>query len=158
MTGIEVVVGYLIAWAVRKSRRVGARLDKETDTVLDAGLDRLHSVVIEKLGNDPALHKLETEAQDTGEVAERTRQRVQLSIEEAAENDLSFSAALQQMVANLATASLAPTTVVAGGERSVAIAGGVEIQAESGSVAAVQMRDVSLGAQPDPRKPESTSG
>ncbi len=44
-----VVAGYVIAWAVRKVRRVGGRLDKETDEVIDASLDRLHEVVAARL-------------------------------------------------------------------------------------------------------------
>ena len=44
-----VAVGYVIAWAVRKARRVGGRLDSEVDEVIDAGLDRLHEVVAAKL-------------------------------------------------------------------------------------------------------------
>ena len=40
-----VVAGYVIAWAVRKARRVGGRLDSEADGVIDAGLDQLHEVV-----------------------------------------------------------------------------------------------------------------
>src|SRR5260221_7134951 len=45
-----VVAGYVIAWAVRKARRVGGRLDAEADGVIDAGLDRLHEVVAGELG------------------------------------------------------------------------------------------------------------
>lgn len=61
MTGLEVMVGMLITWAVRKARRVGDGVDKEVDAVLDAGLDKLHTVVANKLGGDTALEKCVSE-------------------------------------------------------------------------------------------------
>jgi hypothetical protein len=41
-----VVAGYVVVWAVRKARRVAGRLNAEVDTVIDAGLDKLHDVVV----------------------------------------------------------------------------------------------------------------
>ena len=58
-----VVTGYVIAWAVRKAKRVGGRLDAEADRVIDASLDRLHEVVAAKLGGHPALAELVEEAE-----------------------------------------------------------------------------------------------
>ena len=57
-----VVAGYVIAWAVRKARRVAGRLDAEADEVIDAGLDRLHEAVVAKLGGHPVLEELDEEA------------------------------------------------------------------------------------------------
>ena len=57
-----VVAGYVIAWAVRKARRAGGRLDVEADEAIDAGLDRLHEVVAAKLAGHPVLEELEEEA------------------------------------------------------------------------------------------------
>lgn len=53
MTGLELVAGFLAAWAVRKARRVGGRLDEEFDAATDVGLDRLHEVIAGRLGEDP---------------------------------------------------------------------------------------------------------
>jgi hypothetical protein len=78
-----VVAGYVIAWAVRKVRRVGTRLDAEADGVIDAGLDQLHEVVAAKLSGHPVLAELVEEAQaagDGGEVSDLTRQRVELEL------------------------------------------------------------------------------
>ena len=100
MTGLELVAGYLVVWAVRKAKRAGARLDKEADEVMDAGLDRLHSVIATKLGTDPALAKLETEASE-GDPSDRTVQRVNLAIEEAAEDDSQFASLLKAVLAEL---------------------------------------------------------
>ena len=63
VTGLELVVGYLAAWAVRKARRVGRHADAKVDRALDAGLRRLHELVAGQIGADPALLKLETETE-----------------------------------------------------------------------------------------------
>ena len=87
MVGLELVAGYLVAWAVGKAKRAGQRLDKETDEVMDAGLDRLHEVIAAKLGTDPAIAKLEIEAAQENGASDRTIRRVNDAIEEAAEGD-----------------------------------------------------------------------
>jgi hypothetical protein len=77
-----VVAGYVIAWTVRKARRVGSRLDKEADGVIDASLERLYEVVAAKLDGHPALAELVEEAEaagDGGEVNGLTRQQVELA-------------------------------------------------------------------------------
>ena len=102
MTGVELAVGYLFAWAVRKARRVAARADAEVDLALDAGMDRLHEVVHGKLGQDPALARAVEEA-DAGqdELSERTRRRLTDALEDAAERDATFAGALREAVAGL---------------------------------------------------------
>jgi len=63
MTGIEIAVGYVFAWLVRKANRVAGRADAEVDRTLDAAMSKLHDVVSTKLGEDPALKKLAEEAE-----------------------------------------------------------------------------------------------
>ena len=82
VTGVELLLGAVIGWAVRKARRVGGRVDGQVDEALDAGVDRLGELVAGKLGADPALVKLESEAA-AGEVSQRTRDRVRLAVEDA---------------------------------------------------------------------------
>lgn len=101
MVGLELVAGYLVAWGVRKLRRVGARLDEETDEVIDAGLDRLHDAVAAKLGADPALGKLEDEVSQGLEPSDRTLRRVQDAVEEAAVDDPEFGATIEALLARL---------------------------------------------------------
>jgi hypothetical protein len=103
MVGLELVPGvaHLVAWGVRKLRRVGTRLDEETDEVIDAGLDRLHDAIAAKLGADPALGKLETEVSQGLEPSERTLRRVQDEVEEAVEDDPEFAAAIEVLLARL---------------------------------------------------------
>ncbi|WP_051900929.1 hypothetical protein [Streptomyces aureus] len=100
--GVEIAVGYVCAWLVGKARRVAGRADAEIDRGLDAGMDRLHGLVSAKLGTDPALERAREEA-DAGEgerePSERTRQRLILALEEAAETDHDFTAALAQALA-----------------------------------------------------------
>lgn len=95
MTGIEVAVGYLFAWALRKASRVSGQLDAEVNHVLDKGIDRLHNLVSGKLGENSALRKLAEEA-DAGQdqLSERTGDQVRLALEEAAEQDPQFAEAL----------------------------------------------------------------
>jgi hypothetical protein len=103
MTGVEVAVGVLFAWAVRRARHVGGRVEAETDRIVDAGLDRVHSIVSQALGeNDPVLARVEQEAEDgREELSPRTRQRLQLALEDAAEQDPAFAAALAQALAEV---------------------------------------------------------
>jgi hypothetical protein len=106
MTGVEIAVGYAFAWAVRKARRVAGRADAEVDRGLDAGMDRLHDLISAKLGQDPALERVQGEA-DAGaeELSDRTRRRLTDSLEEAAERDEAFASALQQAVEELEAAA-----------------------------------------------------
>ncbi|MFE2103749.1 hypothetical protein, partial [Streptomyces sp. NPDC059468] len=109
MTGIEIAIGYLFAWAVRKAQRVAGRADGEVERALDAGMDRLHDVVSRKLANDPALHQLTQEAASGRESpTDRTRQRVLLALEEADETDTVFASDLEQAVAHLQSLGRAP--------------------------------------------------
>src|SRR5690349_19329702 len=101
MVGMELVAGYLVAWGVRKLRRVGARLDEETDEVIDTGLDRLHEAIAAKLGADSALGKLEDEVSQGLEPSDRTLRRVQDAVEEAAEEDPEFGVTIEELLARL---------------------------------------------------------
>jgi hypothetical protein len=158
MTGLELVVGYLIAWAVRKARRVGQRADAEVDQALDAGMDRLHDLVAGKLVGDPALAALKQESAG-GEVSRRTRQRVQLSLEEASESDEGFKARLDELLAQVQEADRqAGAGVAVASEHGVAVVGGVSIRAEGGSVAAWTVGNVTVGGTAGPREPGRTSG
>ena len=104
MVGVELAVGYLFAWAVRKARRVAGRADAEVDQALEAGMDRLHDVVVSRLGSEPALERVIQEAaSDLAEPTQRTRQRLQLALEDAAEHDTVFAEALRQAVEQVRT-------------------------------------------------------
>jgi hypothetical protein len=101
MVGLELVAGYLVAWGVRKLKRVGTRLDEEADEAIDTGLDRLHEAIAGKLGADPALGKLEDEVSQGLEPSDRTLRRVQDAVEEAAEQDPEFGARIEVLLARL---------------------------------------------------------
>lgn len=101
MVGLELIAGYLVAWGARKLRRVGMRLDEETDEVIDAGLDRLHDAIAAKLGADPALGRLEDEVSQGLEPSDRTLRRVQDAVEEAVEEDPEFGATIEMLLARL---------------------------------------------------------
>jgi hypothetical protein len=97
--GVEVAVGFVFAWLVRKAKRVGGRADGEVDRGLDAGMDRLHDLVSRRLGQDPALERAgEDAAEGRDELSERTRRRLTDSLEDAAERDPGFGRALADLV------------------------------------------------------------
>ncbi len=158
MVGLEVVAGFLAAWAVRKARRVAGAVDGQADVAIDAGLDRLHRLVIGKLGADTALSQLETEAV-AGGASQRTQDRVRLAVEEGCDGDPEFAAALRQLLDQLAGLGAAPQSAVAG-DRGLAVAGDLNIRADNHSVAALRMGDVSLGGggAADPPVPGRSRG
>jgi hypothetical protein len=112
-----VVVGLMVAWAVRKARRVGQRLDATSDAALDAGVDRLDALVRSKLAGHPALRDLDEEAAAApvdppsttgievsgaapeGGVSELTREQLELSLRAALAKDEDFAAELAEAVA-----------------------------------------------------------
>jgi hypothetical protein len=152
-----VVAGYVIAWAVRKARRVAGRLDAEADTVIDAGLDKLHEVVADKLAGHPVLQDLDEEATATatqdGQVAELTRQQVELAIIAAARRDEAFGQAVTDLVAQVQAGERAAGQSVLG-PGGVNVAGDVDIHADHGSAAAWTMGTVNIGQPPtDPHQP-----
>ncbi|MGW2525188.1 hypothetical protein ACWC09_51310 [Streptomyces sp. NPDC001617] len=157
MVGVELAVGYVFAWAVRKARRVGGRADAEVDQALHAGMDRLHELIAAKLGQDPALERALEEAESgRKELSERTWRRLVDSLEDVAERDPAFAEALEELVNKL-------QAVVADGEVSAssdgqAIGGNVDIRADGGSVAALKTGDVTIGRAGNPPLPGSDQG
>jgi hypothetical protein len=130
MTGVEVVVGYLVAYAWRKARRIAGRADAVVDQGLDAGMDRLHGMVAGRLGLDPAWQQLEAQAGSDLEavaVSERTIERVRLALLDEVEKDPGFGTGLEELVARLQVleeqSGTGVTSVTASGERAIAIGG-----------------------------------
>jgi len=141
-----VAVGYFIAWLLSKARRVGSGLNRETDGVLDTGLERLHQVIQAKLGNDPALRKANDEAEATGEVAARTRQRLEQAVEDAAEADLSFDSQVDKLIHQIRAREVALGRASASGAGAVAVGRDVNISATDGAAAAWQVGSIHLGS------------
>ncbi|MFJ9845895.1 hypothetical protein ACIRYZ_36730 [Kitasatospora sp. NPDC101155] len=161
MTGIEIAVGYVFAWALRKAKRVVGRADAEVDRTLDTAMDRLHDLVGRKLGEDPAFKKLAEEAEaGQDKPSDRTRRRVQDALEEAAEQDLGFAEALDRAVKQLQgldRASRASDGVSAGDGGQAAGENVINYNhAEDGSVAAGVVQG---GVHFDtPRRPDPSEG
>lgn len=98
MFGFEsFVIGYLVSWMTNKARRVGQRADGRLDDVVDTQVDRLCDFVLEKLGAEPAVRQLEREVTE-GVDNERTKLRLQLAVEEAAEQDTEFADTVRTLV------------------------------------------------------------
>ncbi|MER6590228.1 hypothetical protein [Micromonospora chalcea] len=140
MTGLELVVGYLAAWAWHKARRVKDHADAAVDEALDAGIERLRHVVLSKLKDDPALVQLEREAGDSAEgssvvVSDRTRKRVVLAIEEGVETDHEFGTRVWRALAEVESVDRqrGVVSVTAGGDHSIATAGDMSGIASTGA-------------------------
>jgi len=92
---MDVVVGFLVAWAAGKARRVLKIVDGLTDDALDAAGERVWKVVAPKLGVDPAIQRLTAQARDTGDAAAETRAAAARALEAAAAADPRFRAELE---------------------------------------------------------------
>jgi hypothetical protein len=146
VVGAELVVGYVFAWFAGKGRRAARRADGQVDQAVDAAVDRLgqklHELVAGKLDGDPSLVKLQDEASQGGaEPSERTRTRVALALEDAAEQDPRFGVAIEELVRQLHKARGG----VSSGEGGAAVGGDVRVQADNGAFAAgIVQGDVSF--------------
>jgi hypothetical protein len=156
MVGLEVVVGFLVAWFARKAGRVGRRLDGMADEVLDAGLARLHEVVASKLSGEPALEKLAAEAGESGEAGPRSEARVRLALEDAVEEDPAFAAELDAAVARVREAGgvVGATT----GDHGVAVTGGVHADRGGVAIGGVTGGSVAVESRQDPSGPDRSRG
>ncbi len=134
VAGYQAVGGYLAAWAARKARRTGARLDTETD-LIDTELGKLHGLVAAKLGTDPALAQLEEAASTGQEITEQTRRRVTGALTQAADGDPRFANELTAVLSALEQLAH-PGTLLAAGEHSAIAGQDVDITAETGGTAA----------------------
>ncbi|UMP00031.1 hypothetical protein [Amycolatopsis sp. EV170708-02-1] len=145
--GLEVVVGFLIAWAAGKAQRVGKQLDGVADQVVDASAERLRNVVMRKLGADPAVERLRLEAGQPGGVGDRTQQRVMLALEDAVEQDTDFATELKTALAEAEKNGVVTTS---GG---TVVSGAVTASGHGVAIGAVG-RDANLGQAPDPYWPD----
>jgi hypothetical protein len=132
------VAGYVIAWTVRKARRVAGRLDDEADAVIDGGLDRLHEMVAARLDNHPVLAELVQEAQQAalndGEVSAATRQQVEKALDAAAREDQSFGQAVTKLAAWLRETQQSAEQKTPRRETAI-FAGDVRAKADRGGIA-----------------------
>jgi hypothetical protein len=147
----------VIAWAVRKARRAAGRADETVDAVIDAGADRLHEVVLAKLGV-PVQEDLAVEAaSDSGQVSELTRRQVELAVAAAARRDETFAQTVTDLVAQLRQAQQAAGTQVLAAPGSVVFTGEVTATAHDRATAFGQAGTVNVGGQqrgePDPQWP-----
>jgi hypothetical protein len=105
MTGLEpLVVGYLSAWAVRKARRVGDRVDGSVDQVLDILMDRLDTIVRDRIGAAPAIIQFEEEAAN-GSATSVTSREAEVAIADAVSADEQFGYRLRALTDEIRAAA-----------------------------------------------------
>jgi hypothetical protein len=129
------VAGYVIAWVTRKARRALGQLDAEADAVIDAGFDRLHEVVAEKLREHPSLAELDAEAAGGGNVSELTRQQIEQAIAAAALWDDRFGRAVTDLARQLRGMEGATRHLFIGGSGARVFTGDAHVKAEGRGIA-----------------------
>ncbi|SNQ50910.1 NB-ARC domain protein [Frankia canadensis] len=106
MNGIDTAVGAVFTWMVRQERHVGEQAHADTDRIVAPALGRVHDLVREALGeDDPVLARVRQEARDGREQpTDRTRRRLRLALEEAADQDPVLAAALARAAVDVGRA------------------------------------------------------
>jgi hypothetical protein len=107
MIGIEVVAGFVSAYAVTKLKRVGRGADEAVDSAIDASMERLYNLVYQNLAPDPVTRALESEAKN-GKISEGTRRQLELSLKKAMEQDVEFAEKVFQLSHVLQSSTGAP--------------------------------------------------
>ncbi|ANN17309.1 hypothetical protein SD37_17755 [Amycolatopsis orientalis] len=115
------------------------------DSNLDAALERLNTVVSGKLTGEPALEKLQSEAEES---SHRTRTRVELALEEAVESDPAFATELQTAIAALKRLSLKDQPASA----NITIDGDVKAKSSGIAIGGVSGVSVSIGHPSAPER------
>jgi hypothetical protein len=153
------VAGYVVAWVVRKARRVAGRLDDEADAVVDVGLDRLHEMVADRLAGHPVMARLLDEAEQAaandGKVSAATCQLVEQALTTMAREDEAFGHTLVELATRLADARQAAANRVSSHQRTTLFAGNPRTEASRGGIAFGQVAgDVHIareaGSPPQP--------
>jgi hypothetical protein len=70
---MDMVVAFLVGWAVNKARRVGQRSDERVNQAVDAAVDRVWAILAAKLGANPVLGRLRADAARNGTVSTDVR-------------------------------------------------------------------------------------
>jgi hypothetical protein len=146
-----VATAYVIAWALRKARRVGGRLDTETDGVIDAGLDKLHKIVENKLHGHPVLAELVEEAEEAGDgeqITDLTRQQLELALTAAAKKDDIFAQTVNGLVEQLRNSEETAGRSVIAGPGSSVFTGNAKAVADNGGIAIGQAGNVAINGRP----------
>ncbi|MFI0898597.1 hypothetical protein [Streptomyces sp. NPDC020983] len=154
MAGVDAVVALLHAWAARRTATGRDGPDRTVDAALDAGLERVHRIVEERLRGEQALAAVEeAAAAGAAEPSPQAGRSLEQALKDAADGDTAFARALKDAVA----AALAEYRgfAVASGD-GIAIAGDVIVHVEgAGSVAALRTGAVTTG-NPPPLGPQPT--
>jgi hypothetical protein len=152
-----VVAGKVNSWAVRKARRAAGRVDETVDAAIDAGADRLHEVVLAKLGGPVQEDLAEEAASESGQVSELTRQQVELAVAAAARRDETFARTVTGLLEQIRQAERASGTQVLAAPGSTVFTGGVTATAHDQATAIGQAGTVNIGdrrrEEPDPHRP-----
>jgi hypothetical protein len=101
MTGLELVAGYLVAWACGSSSGRGSGSTRRVMRSSTPGWTGCTTPSLTGLGTDSSLAKLAADVSQGAEPSERTLRRVQDALEEAAEGDPDFAAVIGDLITRL---------------------------------------------------------
>ena len=154
----SVVAAMVIAWAVRKARRAAGRVDETVDAAIDASADRLHEVVLARLGVPVQEDLAQEAASESGQVSELTRQQVELAVAAAARRDEAFAQTVTDLLAQVREAERAAGTQVLAAPGSTVFTGNASATAHDHATAVGQAGTVNIGRgepgdEPDPHRP-----
>lgn len=147
---VEAAVTFVVAFLGRQAAGLVERVGSDVNSAFDDKVADLYEWVKARLSVRRAGRRAieEVEMRPDDESAKRSLED-QLSDE--VEADPGFAAEMTERVEALEAARPASWSVTSGS--GPAIGGDVDVRADRGSAAAVQMRDVTLGGSPNPSEP-----
>ena len=75
---MDVVVTFLVGWAVKRGQRAGRRVDQYVDQAPAALVDRVRRIVAAESGGNSLILRLRTEAEQSGTVPLDVRTELEL--------------------------------------------------------------------------------
>ncbi|MET9225835.1 hypothetical protein [Lentzea sp. NPDC003310] len=99
MTDIEIAVRVLIAQLTLPAHLEHEHPGADRDGTSEPAFQLVYEMVRTKLSGDSALERLELEANQAGQIRPRTRARLVMALEDAAEDDAHFAQELRAAVA-----------------------------------------------------------
>lgn len=138
MTGLEVVAAkYLFDWAKQRVKGAADGVGKEVDAVFEAALGRLRQLVVDRLGANKQVEKLEGQgAEGRQEPSQAAVDAVAAALASESEDSPDFAARLAAAVEAVRVAEpQAPAGSVTAGDGGMAVAGSSTITANDHGIA-----------------------
>ena len=113
MLGVDALCALVAAWMWKSARIHAGRLGRLANAGIQASLDKLEDTVQRRLSGDSALAQLKVDAESDRDNP-RTRQRLELALQEIVEDDQQVAHALRELVGKLEATSGNASRISAG--------------------------------------------